>query len=80
LRSLKNIIHTVEFQLGLIYANGDLAAPDLVQAHMWLNLSAAQGFEQAKTMRDDIAKKMTKSQIAEAQRLAREWKPKGKLQ
>jgi hypothetical protein len=43
---------------------------------MWLNLAAAQGYQQALTKRADIAKLMAPAQIAEAQRLAREWKPK----
>ena len=49
---------------------------DYVRAHMWLNLSAAQGLQQAATERDDVAKLMTPAQIAEAQKLAREWQPK----
>jgi uncharacterized protein len=46
----------------------------------WFNLSAAgsKGTEQehAASRRDAVAKKMTRQQVAEAQRLAREWKPK----
>jgi hypothetical protein len=38
-------------------------------------LSAAQGKEGAATFRDLIARRMTPAQIAEAQKLAREWKP-----
>ena len=49
---------------------------DYVRAHMWLNLSAAQGLQQAAKERDDVAKLMTPAQIAEAQKLAREWQPK----
>ena len=49
---------------------------DYVMAHMWVNLSAAQGHKKAVKARDILAKKMTPDQIAEAQRLAREWKPK----
>ena len=49
---------------------------DYVQTHLWYNLAAAQGNELARKNRDIVAKKMTSAQIAEAQRLAREWKPK----
>jgi uncharacterized protein len=54
---------------------------DYVQAHMWLNLAAAKatpvaGHNIAGEARDGIATKMSPAQIAEAQRLAREWKPK----
>ena len=48
----------------------------LRKAHMWFNLAAAQGIELASKNRDIIANKMTPAQISEAQRLAREWKPK----
>jgi len=49
---------------------------DWVQAHMWYNLAAAQGLEPANKLRDSLAKKMTPAQIAEAQKMAREWRPK----
>ena len=48
--------------------------PDIVLAHMWWNLAAAQGNETAKKNRDKAASQMTPDQLAEAQRLAREWK------
>jgi uncharacterized protein len=49
---------------------------DYVRAHMWFNLAAAQGDQDAAKARDDVAKLMTPAQIAEAQKLAREWRPK----
>jgi TPR repeat protein len=64
-----------QYNLGLMYGNGRGVPTDYVRAHMWLNLSAAQGFEQAATSRDRVALRMTPAQIAEAQGLAREWKP-----
>jgi TPR repeat protein len=65
--------------LGTSYALGDSGVPqDYVQAHMWLNLAAAQGAKDASRARDRLAKEMTPAQIAEAQKLAREWKPKKK--
>ena len=59
-----------------MYANGQGMPQDYVQAHMWLNLSAAQGHVNATKNRDTIAAKMTPAQLAEAQKLAREWMPK----
>lgn len=44
---------------------------DYVTAHMWLNLAAARGWP-AEAGRDDVAKKMTPQQIADAQKRARE--------
>ena len=49
---------------------------DYVQAHMWWNLAAVKGNTDAIKNRDVVAAKMTPTQIAEAQKLAREWKPK----
>jgi TPR repeat protein len=49
---------------------------DYVSAHMWLNLSAATGGERVAKLRETVEAQMTPSQIAEAQKLAREWKPK----
>ncbi|MEE8494655.1 MAG: tetratricopeptide repeat protein [Nitrospirales bacterium] len=65
-------------QLGLMYTKGQRVPQDYVQAHMWLSLAAAQGDKRAPKRRDRLAKKMTPAQLAEAQRLAREWKAKSK--
>jgi TPR repeat protein len=59
--------------LGFMYDNGYGVPQDYVQAHMWWNLAAAQGDEDAIGNRDIIAGQMMPSQIEEAQRLAREW-------
>ena len=48
---------------------------DYVSAYMWFSLAAAQGNAFAKMFLRDTADKMTPGQIAEAQKLAREWKP-----
>ena len=61
--------------LGVAYVKGEGVPQDYVLAHMWFNLAAAQGNEDARQNRDGVAKLMTPDQIAEAQRLARQWKP-----
>ena len=61
--------------LGLMYAEGQGVAQDHVLAHMWLNLAATQGDEGAAFARDIVWIMMTPAQIAEAEKLAREWKP-----
>ena len=65
-----------QFSLGAMYANGFGVPKDLVIAYMWRNLAAAQGNEEVKKAREALEKEMTPSQIAEGQRLSREWKPK----
>jgi uncharacterized protein len=63
-------------KLGLMYAQGRGVLQDFIQAHMWYNLSAAHGENRSAEARDTLAKQMTPAQIAEAQRLAHEWKPR----
>jgi len=63
--------------LGDCYYNGKGVPQDEVLAYMWYNLAAASGFETAKSLRELISVRMTPEQIAEAQKLSREWKPKG---
>jgi len=65
-------------KLGVMYVKGLGVTQDYVQAHMWFNLAAAQGHKNAREGREITAKHMTLEQIAEAQRLAREWTPKPK--
>ena len=50
------------------------STPALKSAHT----GAANGVKAGAVLRDALAKRMTPDQIAEAQQLAREWKPKGK--
>jgi TPR repeat protein len=65
-----------QFNLGLMYYRGEGVPQDHVAAHMWFNLAASRGQPNAGSNRDTAASKMTREQIAEAQRLAREWRPK----
>ncbi len=62
--------------LGTMYHFGQGVPPDYVSAHMWFTFAAAQEYENAQEKRDFVAKRMTPDQIAEAQRLAREWMAK----
>ena len=62
--------------IGVMYAEGQGVPQDYVMAHKWLNLAAAQGGTTRDTVvksRDAVAAKMSPEQIAEAQRVAREW-------
>lgn len=69
--------------LSLMYYYGQGVSRDYVMAHMWLDLAASQypasvreNLKDAVRYKDIVNSKMTPAQIAEAQRLAREWKPK----
>ena len=61
------------FELGLMYCAGRDVPLDLVQAHKWFNLAAVRGNAEAKDYRLEISSEMTRAQVAEAQRQAREW-------
>jgi TPR repeat protein len=74
---------SAQSNLGRMYTWGRGVPQDYVVAHMWFDLATSRfpASEQkrrkiAKRNRDIVASKMTPAQIAEAQRLAQEWKPK----
>ena len=62
--------------LGFYYDLGQGVSKDEVEAYKWYNLAAAQGDTNAVVLRDSIANSMTPEQIAEAQRLSREFIPR----
>ncbi|MBN9028955.1 MAG: hypothetical protein BGO05_10370 [Rhizobiales bacterium 63-7] len=59
--------------MGLMYATGRGCDIDLVAAHKWLNIAAIKGSDRAAELRADLAATMSKMQLAEALRAAREW-------
>ncbi len=70
-----------QYNLGVMYGNGVGVPQDEAQAYMWFKLASStfppgENRNIAVKSRDIIAKMMTPAQIAEAQKLAREWKPK----
>src|SRR5215471_10096284 len=74
---------TAQFNLGLMYAQGLGMPQDKVLAYKWVSLAASRlaasekkGRDDAVDLRDQIASKMTAAQIDEAQKLARDWRPK----
>jgi len=74
-------------ELADLYAKGYGVKQDYMLAHMWFNLATESAYNSSITanrdsaarlaaLRDSVARIMTATQIAEAQRLAREWKSK----
>jgi TPR repeat protein len=62
------------FRMGLLYSTGQGGAPlDYVSAHMLFNLAAMRGSLEAKVYRKELSQEMDASDVAEAQRAAREW-------
>jgi uncharacterized protein len=64
-----------QHNLGAMYGSGQGVKRDYVQAYKWLNICAAKGNGGCVTQRDLIAKKLKPGQVAEAQRLATDFKP-----
>jgi TPR repeat protein len=62
-----------QVNLAVMYVNGKGVPQDFVQAYIWFNIAAALGDEMAKQAQEKAASDMTPAQIAEAQRMAREW-------
>jgi len=60
-----------QFNLGLMYANGEGVPEDDTRAYAWLNLAAAQSNKNAIKRKELLRKRMTPTQIAEAQKLSR---------
>ena len=54
------------------YASGHGFIQDNLYAHMWFNMTASQGDENAAKNKDIVAKRMTPADICAAQKLARE--------
>ena len=59
-----------QYNLGTFYGNGTGVVQDFVYAHMWLNIAASNGVD--KGNKKEIERKLTTSDISEAQKLARE--------
>ena len=60
------------FQIGMRHAAA--ATPDdRVAAHKWFNIAAMHGNAEAARLRREIAEEMSPSEIAAAQRAARQW-------
>ena len=72
-----------QYNLGLAYARGEGIAQNNVDAHMWFTLAAARfpasdsrNRAAAVKNRDTVAGEMTSEQLAQAQKMAHEWRPK----
>ena len=61
------------YHLGLAYCAGRDVPRCLVTAHKWLNLAATKGHQDARNRRGELAVDMSRAEIVDAQRQAREW-------
>ena len=68
-----------ESLVALMYRDGKGVPQDYVRAYMWLALAAQSNEPAASWARDDVARLMTPAQIAEARKLAGDWKPEATI-
>jgi TPR repeat protein len=76
--------------LGNMHHNGHAVPQNFVEAYEWYSLAASRAGPREKgemdtvamatENRDGVARKMTTAQVAQAQRLAKDWKPAPKRQ
>ncbi len=69
---------SAQYNLGRMYENGKVVPQDYAETAKWYLLAADQGLEEAAKGVEVLEKAMTPAHLAKAQRLAREWKAKGK--
>ena len=67
---------SAQYNLGFMNARGSGVLKNYVEADKWFNLASAQGNEDAKKYLSIVEQNMTPEQIAKAQELAREFRPR----
>jgi uncharacterized protein len=60
-------------RLGIMSSTGQSVPLDMVSAHKWFNIAATLGLKEALRLRSEVAAEMSESEIATAQRAARDW-------
>jgi TPR repeat protein len=75
LKAAKQGSADAQYGVGAAFFNGQGVAKNYVQAYIWMSLALAQGNAGAAQYMPVIEQKSTPEQIAEAQELAREFKP-----
>ncbi len=61
------------FEKGLAFSAGRSGRVDLIEAHKWFNIAAAQGDRMAARHREELASEMSREEIAAALKAAREY-------
>lgn len=69
-----------QYLLGVLSENGLGLRKDLIKAHAWYNIAAANQFEKAEQRRKIVTLQLSQDQLSEAQKLAKNWKKGDTLQ
>lgn len=65
-----------QFNLAVLYENGLGVEKDMQQAYKWLVIAARSNDAEAKRRRDVLKTKLSAQELANAEKLARSWRPK----
>ena len=61
-----------QYNLGVMYLEGKGVKQNNILAHIWANIATANGAENGTKLRDIVSKRMTRTQITKAQKLAQQ--------
>jgi hypothetical protein len=75
-RAANQGLSVAQYNLGAMYAKGQAVTQDVVTAHMLYSLAAATGTKAAGVAKDQLAKSMSADQLAQAEKMVKDWKPK----
>ena len=67
-----------QFNLAMLYAKGEGVPHNDVLGYMWFDLSLTHGYKRAREGMAAVSNVLTPAEIAEGQKLAREWRAKHK--
>ena len=62
-----------QLKLGMAYAEGAFVPRNYIEAYKWVSLAEAQGQKVPNKFWEKLEARMSRKQVAEAQRLAGEW-------
>jgi TPR repeat protein len=72
-----------QYSIGVMYDRGQGVPHDVVEASKWLNLATAGAPRQAREararIRDAVARKLTRGEIAQSRQRALEWTPRREI-
>jgi len=78
LDAANNNLTAAQLYLARIYFQGDGVEQSNTKAHMWSNIAAISGNQNAINMRNDLIKILKLEEIKEAQAMARKWTKRNK--
>ena len=72
-------IRDSQFNLAILYARGLGIARSMSQSYKWFDVAARQGDKDAAGKRDQVARRLSKSELAIAKKAAQDFKPRIKM-